>query len=380
MNKLQETMSPHVRRPGRAARSNTVGRFERFDRNVEHDGWDIPEDDRILRTSTRMEQPRRIITYNRSPDLPFDRSINPYRGCEHGCIYCFARPTHAWLGMSAGLDFETKLIARPDAPRILRQELRQWHYRVAPIAIGTNTDPYQPIEHKHEIMRACLEELSACDHPVAIVTKGSLIERDIDVLAPMADKGLLRVGISVTTLDATLARRMEPRAPRPERRLQTIARLTDAGIPVRIMASPIVPGLSCHEVEALLKAGAEAGAVGASWAMLRLPLEVSPLFREWLQEHYPHRVNRVMNLVREMHDGRDYSSEWGRRMRGSGAYAEIIAQRFDNAARRNGLSKTLHNLRCDLFKRPQAAGDQLSLALCHPVCETLGNFAFHIEN
>ena len=348
---------PSLRCPGRAARSNDVGRFERLQRAYEPDDpGDTP-----LRTDTSIERPRKLITYNRSPDLPFDRSINPYRGCEHGCIYCFARPTHAWLGMSAGLDFETRLVARPEAATVLESELRAARYRVAPLAIGTNTDPYQPIEQTHEITRACLKVLARFNHPVAIVTKGTLIERDLDVLSDMAARGLVRVGISLTTLDARLSRRMEPRAPAPKRRLLTIERLAGAGVPVRIMTSPIVPGLTDHEIEGLLGAGQGAGASAASWIMLRLPLEVSPLFREWLAVHYPDRAARVMARVREMHGGQDYSSQWGHRMRGSGEYARMIARRFEVAANKLGLDRAQPKLRCDLFRPPPQPGDQLSL-------------------
>ncbi|MEM8773774.1 MAG: PA0069 family radical SAM protein [Pseudomonadota bacterium] len=361
MTDQEVTVDPYLRMPGRGARSNKVGRFERNEREFVSDGWDFPEEGALLRTEVSVEQPREVITYNRSPDLPFDRSINPYRGCEHGCIYCFARPTHTWLGMSAGLDFETRLIARPEAPAVLQHELRKPGYKVAPIAIGTNTDPYQPIEKLHGVTRAVLEVLSACNHPVAIVTKGSLIERDIDILSSMAERGLARVGISVTTLDAALSRKMEPRAPSPSRRLRTIRDLAQADIPVRIMTSPIVPGLNCHELEALLHAGKDAGAMAASWVMLRLPLEVSPLFREWLQAHYPNRTKRVMSLIREMHGGRDYEADWGKRMRGSGPYAESIAQRFQLTTRRLGLDQKPVRLRCDLFKPPEMMGDQLSM-------------------
>ena len=314
-----------------------------------------------LRTEVSVERPRSLITYNRSPDLPFDRSINPYRGCEHGCIYCFARPSHAWLGLSAGLDFETRLVARAEAPQVLEQELRSPRYRVAPIAIGTNTDPYQPIERTHEITRACLKVLMRFNHPVAVVTKGTLIERDIDILSDMAERGLVRVGLSLTTMDAELSRRMEPRAPSPGRRLRTIERLSAAGIPVRVMTSPVVPGLTDHEIESLLEAARGAGATAASWIMLRLPLEVSRLFQDWLAEHYPDRAARVMGLVRGMHDGQDYASDWGHRMRGSGHHAEMIAQRFDLAARKSGLDRAQPKLRCDLFKPPPKLGDQLSL-------------------
>ncbi len=355
------SIKPALRRPARGAGSNQAGRFETHLTRYEPDGWEIEEDETLLRTQVSEERPRRMISYNRSPDLPFDRSINPYRGCEHGCIYCFARPSHAWLGLSAGLDFETRLVARPEAPDVLARELRAKSYQVAPIAIGTNTDPYQPIEKTHKITRACLKVLNEFRHPVAIVTKGTLIERDLDILSDMAAQGLVRVGISVTSLDAALSRKLEPRAPSPQRRLATIKRLTQAGVPVRIMTSPIVPGLTDHEVEALLEAGANAGADAASWIMLRLPLEVSPLFQDWLATHYPDRAARVMGLVREMHGGKDYEAKWGQRMRGTGPYADMIAQRFARAARRLGLDRPQPALRCDLFDPPQRAGDQLRL-------------------
>jgi DNA repair photolyase len=349
-----------ARRRGRGALSNATGRFD-LARREESDGWDLPEERAPFRTEVTEERPRSILTYNRSPDLPFDRSVNPYRGCEHGCVYCFARPSHAFLGLSPGLDFETRLIARPDAPDVLGRTLRARSYRVAPIAFGTNTDAYQPVERSRGIMRRCLELLAECGHPVAIVTKGTLIERDIDILAPMAARGLVRVGISVTTLDPGLSRLMEPRVPAPDRRLATIRALADAGIPVRLMASPVIPALTDHELEALLSAGRDAGAVAASWIMLRLPREVAPLFREWLAAHFPDRAARVMARVREMHGGRDYDARWGRRMRGEGPYAELIAQRFEKAARRLGLDVAQPPLRCDLFRRPASESGQMSL-------------------
>ena len=355
------TIPPDLRIRARGARSNRAGRFEAQATGYVADGWDREPEEKPLRTHVSEELPRRIITYNRSPDLPFDRSVNPYRGCEHGCIYCFARPTHAYLGLSPGLDFETRLIARPEAPARLEAELRARSYQVAPIAIGTNTDPYQPIERQYAIMRRCLEVLARFSHPVAIVTKGTLIERDLDILSDMAGRGLARVGISVTTLDAELARRLEPRAPSPLRRLETIRRLAAVGVPVRLMVSPVIPGLTDHEIETLLEAGHEAGAGAASWIMLRLPLEVSPLFREWLAAHFPDRAGRVMNRLREMHDGKDYSADWHLRMRGQGVYARMIARRFDLAARRLGLDAAQPDLRCDLFEVPLARGDQLAL-------------------
>lgn len=350
-----------MKTPGRGAGSNVEGRYERLQRQYEPDGWAEEAPDTPLRTQTTLEVPRRVISYNRSPDLPFDRSINPYRGCEHGCSYCFARPSHAWLGMSAGLDFETRLIARPEAPEVLKRELRHKAYTPRTIAIGTNTDPYQPIEKEHEITRDILKVLRAFRHPVGLVTKGTLIERDIDILADMARDGLVRVGISVTTLDADLSRKLEPRAPSPQRRLEMIRRLSDAGIDVRIMTSPLIPGLTDHELEGLLEAGRDAGAIAASWVMLRLPLEVAPLFKAWLAQHYPDRAGRVMGHVRDMHGGKDYDAEWGRRMRGEGPYAQIIAQRFDAAVRRLGFAKGLPALRTDLFRPPAQSGDQLSL-------------------
>lgn len=351
----------HVAVPGRGAMSNEAGRFERLASIAEPDGWDMDDDLPPLRTETREEVARSLITYNRSPDLPFDRSINPYRGCEHGCVYCFARPSHAYLGLSSGLDFETRLVARPNAAEVLARELSARSYKVAAMALGTNTDPYQPIEKKRGITRACLEVLSAFNHPVGIVTKGTLVERDIDILAPMARLGLVRVGISLTTLDAGLSRRMEPRAPSPQRRLETIRRLTGAGIPVRVMTSPIVPGLTDHELEALLEAGQQAGADAASWIMLRLPREVSGLWQDWLAEHEPHRAGKIMTRLREMHGGKDYDPRWGHRMRGEGTYAEMIAQRFKATVKRLGLQTKSAPLRSDLFAVPPQVGDQLSL-------------------
>ncbi|WP_106164119.1 PA0069 family radical SAM protein [Tritonibacter scottomollicae] len=348
------------RRKSRAALSNAAGRFD-LGREEVDDGWHQEEAVTSVATEIRCEMARSLISYNRSPDLPFDRSINPYRGCEHGCIYCFARPSHAYLGLSPGLDFETRLVARPNAPEVLRKELSARSYKVATLAIGTNTDPYQPCERDHGIMRACLEVLREFNHPVAIVTKGTLIERDIDILSDMAARGLVRVGVSVTTLDADLSRRMEPRVPVPARRLATIKRLSDAGIPVRIMTSPLVPGLTDHELEALLAAGVEAGADAASWIMLRLPREVSGLWQDWLQEHEPGRAEKVMARLREMHGGRDYDPRWGQRMRGEGEYAEVIARRFKLACARLGLAEKAEPLRSDLFAKPAQAGDQLSL-------------------
>ncbi len=350
-----------TRPAGRAAQSNAAGRFEPYQHVAEDDGWSRAEDQSVLRTETTIETPRKVLTYNKSPDLPFDRSINPYRGCEHGCIYCFARPTHAYLGLSPGLDFETKLIARPQAAKVLAQELRRPRYQVATVALGTNTDPYQPIEKHHGIMREILTVLSDFNHPVAIVSKGSLIERDMDILTSMAARGLVRVGVSVTTLDSGLSRSMEPRAPAPKRRLQMIRRLSAAGIEVRVMIAPVVPGLTDHELEAILTASKEAGAVGASYITLRLPHEVAPLWEDWLRRHVPERAEKVLRRLREMHGGALYAADWGKRMRGEGVHAELLGSRFNRACKNLGLAQRLPELRRDLFRVPPRAGDQLSL-------------------
>ena len=357
---------PHDLRPetvirARGAGSNATGRFETAQREAVADGWDMPEEAQLLRTEIRLEQPRSAISYNRSPDLPFDRSVNPYRGCEHGCIYCFARPSHAYLNLSPGLDFETRLIARPGIDAVLASEIGRKGYQVAPMALGTNTDPYQPCEAEHRIMRSVLQVLHDWNHPTAITTKGTLIERDLDLLAPMAARGLVRVGISVTTLDAGLARRLEPRCPAPARRLAAIRRLADAGVPVRVMVSPVIPGLTDHELEPVLEAAAKAGAQAASWIMLRLPREVSPLVQDWLATHAPGRAAKVMARIRELHGGKDYAADWGRRMRGEGLWSELIAQRFSKSCTRLGLTVPQPPLRCDLFARPPAPGDQLAL-------------------
>jgi DNA repair photolyase len=357
-----ESLDPTVLRArARGAVSNRAGRFEPRASEAVDDGWDRPQDLAPLPTEVRVERPRSVITRNASPDVPFDRSINPYRGCEHGCVYCFARPSHAYLGWSPGLDFETKLVARPEAPDVLARELARGRYVPATIAIGTNTDPYQPIEKEYRIMRRLLEVLRDHRHPVSVVTKGTLIERDADILGEMGRMGLARVGISVTTLDPALARRMEPRVPAPARRLETIRRLAEAGCPVRVMASPMVPALTDHELEAILAAAREAGAVAASWIMLRLPREVAELFREWLSLHYPDRAARVMGRVRELHGGRDYDPDWHRRMTGEGAFADLMRHRFAVAVRRLGLATELPPLRTDLFRVPPRAGDQLEL-------------------
>lgn len=345
---------------GRAAGLNPDVRFDRFHVEAVDDGWGYEEELPVLRTEVRDEVARSVISRNTSPDLSFDRSINPYRGCEHGCIYCYARTSHAFLGLSPGLDFETKLIVKPNAAALLHKELSNPRYTPKLIAIGTNTDAYQPIEKKREIMRDVLEVLSAFNHPLGIVTKGTLVARDIDILAPMAAKGLVRVGISITTLDAKLSRLMEPRVPAPAARLRAVWQLTDAGIPVRVMVSPVVPALTDHELEAILTAAKQAGAVAASSIVLRLPREVAPLFQDWLETHFPDRAARVMGRVRELHGGRDYDPNFGKRMVGQGAWAAILQQRFKLAAAKLGLDRSLPQLRTDLFAKPPQPGDQLS--------------------
>jgi DNA repair photolyase len=350
------------RRRGRGAGINPSGRFEPQEREVLDDGWQTIETLEPFRTEVQVEKPRSIITRNDSPDIPFDRSINPYRGCEHGCIYCFARPTHAFMGLSAGLDFESKLFAKPDAARLLERELSKPGYKPKTIAIGTNTDPYQPIEKEWRIMRQILEVLDAANHPVSVVTKSALIMRDIDILAKMAERGLARAGISVTTLDRRLARLMEPRASTPSRRLEAIRALSSAGIPTAVMASPMIPALNDHELERILDSGAAAGATEASYILLRLPLEVSPLFRDWLLRNYPDRYRHVMSLVRSMRGGKDYDAEFGKRMKGDGPYAWQISRRFDLAAKKLDLRRTRGvALNTDLFVPPSGAGVQLSL-------------------
>ena len=350
---------------GRGAVGNSSGRFEPESRHRVDDGWSQDDDDLPpLRTSVTEEAARHIITRNTSSDVPFDRSINPYRGCEHGCVYCFARPTHAYLGLSPGLDFESRLFVKPNAPALLERELRRRGYRCATIAIGTNTDPYQPIEREHRVMRGVLEVLAAFNHPVGIVTKSALVLRDLDILAPMAAKGLAAVSLSVTTLDRDLARRMEPRAATPARRLAAIRGLADAGVPTGVMAAPMIPGLNDSELEAILDAAKNAGAVRAGWILLRLPLEVKELFAQWLAEHRPARANKVLSLIRQSRDGALYRAEFGTRMRGSGAYAALLDRRFHAACSRLGLNEARAaetRLNTSLFQPPAQRGDQLSL-------------------
>ncbi|MFC6490243.1 PA0069 family radical SAM protein [Nitratireductor sp. GCM10026969] len=349
------------RRRGRAAGINPTGRYEPITRHVFDDGWETIEDLPPFKTEVQVEKPRAIITRNSSPDISFDRSINPYRGCEHGCVYCFARPTHAYMGLSPGLDFESRLFAKPDAPRLLERELSKRGYEPRTIAIGTNTDPYQPIEKKWRIMREILEVLEAHGHPVGIVTKSALVTRDIDILSRMAEKGLAKVALSITTLDRKLARTMEPRAATPPRRLEAVRALSEAGIPVSVMIGPVIPGLNDSEIERILESAHAAGAREAGYIILRLPLEVSPIFKDWLLRHYPDRYRHVMSLVRSMRGGKDYDSEWGKRMKGTGPYAWQIGRRFEIAAKRIGLNAERRKLRTDLFKPVNGSGEQLVL-------------------
>jgi len=349
-------------RRGRGSGSNATSRFDKLQTVALDDGWgalDLPP--RVIRTSVRTDATRSIITRNSSPDVPFDRSVNPYRGCEHGCSYCFARPSHAYLGMSPGLDFESRLLAKPDAAKLLERELRAPGYRPLPMALGTNTDPYQPVERNWRITRQVLEVLRAFNHPVGIVTKGALITRDIDILADMAARHQAKVFMSITTLDRDLARRMEPRAATPERRLQAIRALADAGVPVGVMVAPVIPALNDHELENILEAAADAGAREAGWIMLRLPLEIKELFKEWLAEHVPARAERVMSHVKDMRGGKDYDAQWHVRMKGHGPYADLIDRRFSVATERLGLNRRRWLLDVRGFKPPPQLGEQLSL-------------------
>ena len=349
------------RRHGRGAGSNPDGRFESVQRERAFDGWDYADEPLPIRTEVTLEKPRTIITRNDSPDIGFDRSINPYRGCEHGCVYCFARPSHAYQGLSPGLDFETKLFAKPNAAELLKKELAAPGYEPRFIALGTNTDPYQPIERTHRITRSILEVLDAANHPVGIVTKSALVARDIDILASMADRGLAKVAISVTTLDPKLARRMEPRAATPTKRLSTIRMLAEAGIPTTVLVAPVIPAINDHEIEGVLRAAYAAGAREAGYVLLRLPHELKGIVRDWLAETYPDRMKHVLSLVESTRGGELYDSEWGQRQTGVGPYAWMIGRRFEAAAERLGFNKRRRELRTDLFRPPVKESAQLAL-------------------
>jgi DNA repair photolyase len=349
-------------RKGRGAVSNASGRYERVQREAFDDGWADGDDaPPRLQTSVTPELAKTIITRNDSPDLSFDRTINPYRGCEHGCIYCYARPNHAFVGLSPGLDFETRLFAKTNAPALLAAELADARYRCAPIVMGGVTDVYQPIERTLKITRALLQVLARTRHPVGLVTKSQLVLRDLDILAPMAGLNLAKVAVSVTTLNPTLARRLEPRAAAPAARLNAIRRLAEAGVPVCVMAAPIIPGLNDHEIEAILEAARLAGASEAGYVMLRLPLEIKDLFEEWLAAHAPDRAKRVNTLVRQMRGGKAYDAAWGARMRGQGPYARLIADRFKRAAAQLGLNGVRVTLDTSLFRHPVSSGGQQNL-------------------
>ena len=350
-----------LRARGRGAMLNPTGRYEPISRHVFDDGWQTLDELPPFRTEVHEEKAKKIITKNTSPDIAFDRSINPYRGCEHGCIYCFARPTHAYMGLSAGIDFEAKLFAKQDAATLLERELSKKGYQPKLIAIGTNTDPYQPIEKERRIMRSILEVLERANHPVGIVTKSALVSRDIDILSRMAKKGLVKVALSVTTLDRRLARVMEPRAATPTLRLKAISDLAEAGIPVSVMVAPVIPALTDHEMERILDSARGAGASEAGYILLRLPQEISPLFRDWLLKHYPERYRHVMNLLKSMRGGKDYDAEWGKRLRGEGPYALQVGRRFEMAARKLGFNQGRRPLRSDLFTPPEENEAQLAL-------------------
>ena len=356
-----EALVEAERRRGRGARSNRVGRFESEARNAFDDGWESLGDLAPFKTEVFRETAKSIIASNDSPDISFEQSINPYRGCEHGCIYCFARPTHCYLGHSAGLDFESKLYAKINAAELLEQELAHPRYVAKVIALGAVTDPYQPIEREHRLTRAILQVLDRTNHPVGIVTKSALILRDIDVLARMATRDLIKVAISVTTLDRRIARKMEPRAATPDKRVDTIRALSAAGVPVAVMVAPIIPALNDSEIERILSVARRAGASEAGYVLLRLPLELKTLFREWLASEFPDRRERVINLLRSMHGGKDYTPQWRTRQRGSGPYADQIALRFRLAVNRLGLNERNLRLRTDLFCRPLGAKGQLPL-------------------
>ncbi|HEY7840938.1 MAG TPA: PA0069 family radical SAM protein [Gammaproteobacteria bacterium] len=346
---------------GRGSASAPDGRYLDWRREFADDGWWNEEPESRLPTTVTVEHPKTVISRNQSPDIPFEASINPYRGCEHACPYCYARPTHAYLDLSPGLDFETKLFAKPDAPAILRRELGEKGYRCTPIALGTNTDPYQPIEREWRITRGIIEVLAAHDHPLTIVTKSGLVVRDIDLLAPMAGKNLVWAALSITTLQGDLANRMEPRAAAPAKRLATLRRLSEAGIPVGVMFAPVIPFLNDHELESVLEQAAEAGARWAGYVVVRLPHEIKDLFREWLTLHEPLKAERIMNTIRDLRGGRDNDPEFFSRQRGSGPFAGLIRSRFEKCCERLNLNRESKDLRTDLFRPPRPDTPQFDL-------------------
>src|SRR6202040_3819059 len=349
------------RRRGRGSLSNASGRYEPVARVAFDDGWQGLEELPPFKTTVTADSTRKIITRNDSPDIGFDRSINPYRGCEHGCVYCFARPSHAYLGLSPGLDFESKLFAKPDAPRLLERELSAPRYSPRVIAIGTNTDPYQPIERRYEVMRGILEVLERAGHPVGIVTKSALVTRDIDILARMARRNLVKVALSVTSLDPKLARVMEPRAATPARRLEALRQLAAAGVPTSVMVAPVIPAINDSEIERILDTAAALGVKGAGYVLLRLPLEVRDIFREWLTANFPDRARHVFKLVRDMRGGKDYDATFGKRMTGSGPIAWMIGRRFAAACEKLGLNAGMSKLTTEHFAPPPRRAEQLRL-------------------
>jgi DNA repair photolyase len=349
------------RRRGRGTASNASGRYEPQARVAFDDGWQGLEDLPVFKTTVTADSTRKIITRNDSPDISFDRSINPYRGCEHGCVYCFARPTHAYLGLSPGLDFESKLFMKPNAPELLEKELSAPNYEPKVIAIGTNTDPYQPIERRYQIMRRILEVLERAGHPVGIVTKSALVLRDLDILTRMAKRNLVKVALSVTTLDPKLARIMEPRAATPPKRLDTLRQLVAAGVPASAMVAPIIPAINDAEIERILDAVASTGVRNAGYVLIRLPLEIRDLFLEWLKEHFPDRAAHVFKLVRDTRGGKDYDSTWGLRQTGSGPVAWMIGRRFEVACERLGFNQTSRKTTTEHFRHPRPVSEQLDL-------------------
>ncbi len=347
---------------GRGARTNVSGRFEPVVHEAVDDGWTSDDETpAALRTTLTPERARTIITKNTSPDIGFDRSINPYKGCEHGCIYCYARPSHAWMGLSPGLDFESKLFFKPDGARLLEQELAARKYVCKRIHIGGNTDPYQPVERERKITRALLEVLQRFRQPFSIITKSNMITRDLDILGPMGRDGLASAFVSITTLDRGLARAMEPRAATPQRRLDAVRQLAEAGVPVGVGFAPVIPGLNDHELESILEASAKAGATTAMYVTLRLPLEIKDLFQEWLADARPDRAARVMSLIRQTRGGKDYDADWSQRMKGTGPIAELIGARFKAAVKRYGLDGPRHDLDVTQFRVPADARPQLEL-------------------
>jgi DNA repair photolyase len=349
---------------GRGAASNADDRYAQYRHEAFDDGWGMMNEAlEPLRTQVSVDASRSIISWNESPDIPFDRSINPYRGCEHGCVYCYARPSHAYLGLSPGLDFESRIFAKPDAATLLRRELGKPSYRCQTMVIGSNTDCYQPVEREMRITRAALKVLAAYDHPVSLVTKSSLVERDIDILAPMAQKGLAEVFVTVTSLDRTLSRHLEPRAAAPQRRLETIRHLAEAGIPVGVMTAPIIPALNDAEMETILESARDVGASMAAYVLLRLPMELADLFDQWLRLHAPLKADHVLSLIRQSRGGKAYDSSFHTRMKGQGIYAEMIAKRFQLACKRLGYNLPSKPLDTSRFKPPMHKNPSTQLDL-----------------